>query len=212
MQDDDGFGPMFMDPDFAHTRPVSGSLLPGEWEPASVQSAAILQALLARSALLNLNNQEQADISQHLNYLFVPSKIEKFINCYFEFWHQHCPIIHKPSFSIETAHIPLLIAMTLMGAMHSQVDHEVSSAKVVLDLADLFIYSVDDFSDEFEIQQKLRFSSSSSPNQTSVMSMVALENLQAAYLMVCVQFWAGNATARRRAIETRFAAAIKVIF
>lgn len=206
----DVFSPMFMDPNFANAGPVSGALCPGEWEPTSPQPAAILQALLGKSALLNLNDQEQADISQHLNYLFVPSKIEKSINCYFEFWHPHCPMVHRPSFNIETAPIPLLISMTLMGAMYSQAEHEVGSAKVALDLAELFIYSLDDFTDEFEIQQMLKFSSTPSQNQTSVPSYVALKNLQAAYLMIVVQTWAGNAAARRRATETRFSTVIKV--
>ena len=207
----DVFTPMFMDPNFAHTGPVSGALCPGEWEPASAQSAAILQGLLGKAALLNLNDQEQADISQHLNYLFVPSKIEKSINCYFEFWHQHCPMVHRPSFNIDTAPVPLLISMTLMGAMYSQTDHEVSSAKVALDLAELFIYGLDDFTDEYEIQQMLKFSATQSQNQTSATSYVALKNIQAAYLMIVVQTWAGNAAARKRSIETRFSIVIKVI-
>ena len=207
----DVFTPMFMNPNFAHAGPVSGAICPGEWEPASAQSAAILHALLGKAALLNLNDQEQADISQDLNYLFVPSKIEKSITCYFEFWHPHCPMVHRPSFSIETAPIPLLISMTLMGAMYSQVEHEVDSSKAALDLAELFIYSLDDFTDEFEIQQMLKFSSVPSQNQPSVPSYLALKNLQAAYLMIVVQTWAGNSAARKRAIETRFSTVIKVI-
>jgi hypothetical protein len=206
----DVFAPMFMDPNFAHSGPVSGALCPGEWEPANAQSAAILQGLLGKSALLNLNDQEQADISQHLNYLFVPSKIEKSINCYFEFWHQHCPMVHRPSFSIDTAPVPLLISMTLMGAMYSQTEHEVSSAKVALDLAELFIYGLDDFTDAYEIQQMLKFSSAPCQSQTSATSYLALKNLQAAYLMIVVQTWAGNAAARKRSIETRFSIVIKV--
>lgn len=206
----DVFTPLFMDPNFAHAGPVSGTLCPEEWEPASVQSAAILQGLLGKSALLNLNDQEQADISQHLNYLIVPSKIEKSINCYFEFWHQHCPMVHRPSFSIDTAPVPLLISMTLMGAMYSQTDHEVSSAKVALDLAELFIYGLDDFTDEYEIQQMLKFSATPTQTGASTTSYVALKNLQAAYLMIVVQTWAGNTAARKRSIETRFSTVIKV--
>jgi hypothetical protein len=207
----DVFAPMYIGPNFAHAGPVSSALGTGEWEPASPQSSAILQALLGKSATLNLSHQEQADISQHLNYLFVPSKIENSTEGYFESWHVHCSIIHRGSFDIATAHIPLLISMALIGAMHAQVDHIVSSAKVVLDLAELFIYSLDDFTDEFEIQQMLRFPSASSPNRTSVSSSVALMNLQAAFLMVCVQFWAGNAAARRRALETRYTTVVKVM-
>jgi hypothetical protein len=208
----DVFTPMFMNPNFTHPGPVGSAIGPGEWEPASAQSAAILHALLGKSALLDLNDQEQADISQHLNYLFVPSKIQKSIGCYFEFWHPHCPMVHQPSFSIEKAPITLLIAMTLMGAMYSQVESEVDSSKAALDLAELFIYSLDDFTDEFEIQQMLKFSSTPCQNQFSVPSYLELKNLQAAYLIIVVQTWAGNSAARKRAIESRFSTVIKVIF
>ena len=210
MQADDIFAPMFMDPNFSNTAPVGSVTFPGEWEPANVQSAAVVQALVDKSGLLGLNPRERTDISQHLNYLFTPSKIEKYISHYFEFWHPHCPIIHQPSFNVETAPIPLLISMSLMGVMYSQVDHEVKSAKVILDLAELFVYSQPDLTEEFEIQQMLRASLSSSPDQTPLMSLLAFQSLQAAYLMVCVQFWAGNSVARKRSIETRFSVLVKV--
>lgn len=206
----DIFTPLFMHPNFAHAGPVSSTIGPGEWEPASAQSVAILQALLGQCASLNLNEQEQADISQHLNYLFVPSKIEKSINSYFELWHPHCPMVHRPSFTIESTPIPLLIAMTLMGAMYSQVEHEVDSCKVALDIAELFIYSIDDFTDHFEIQQMLKFSSTPAQTQASMPSYLALKNLQAAYLIIVVQTWAGNSAARKRAMEARFSTVIKV--
>lgn len=206
----DVFSPMFMDPNFTHAGPISGALCPGEWEPASSQSAAILQALLGKSVMLNLNDQEQADIAQHLNFLFVPSKIEKSINYYFELWHPHCPMVHRPSFSIERTPVALLISMTLMGAMYSEVDIEVGSAKVVLDLAELFIYGLDDLSDEFEIQQMLTFSTTSPQSRRPVPSYEALNNTQAAYLMIVIQTWAGNMPARKRACESRFPTVVKV--
>lgn len=207
----DVFTPIFMNPNFSHAGPISSAISGSEWEPASAQSAAILEALLGKLAMLNMNDQEQADISHQLNYLFVPSRIEKFTNCYFQFWHPHCPMVHRPSFSIDAEPVPLLIAMTLMGAMYSQVEHEVDASKIALDLAELFIYSIEDFADEFEVQQMLRYSSAPNQAQPSMPSYLALKNLQAAYLMVVVQTWAGNMAARKRAMETRFSTAIKVI-
>jgi hypothetical protein len=79
MPTDDMLAPMFMDPNFAQVRPVTGLSFPMEWEPASAQSAGIVQALLEKVTSLNLNPEEQAGISQHLNYLFTPSRIQKFV-------------------------------------------------------------------------------------------------------------------------------------
>jgi hypothetical protein len=209
MQTDDMFAPLFMDQNYAGTVPMNALTFPGEWEPASVQSSAIVQVILEKATSIQIRPQEQADIQHHLNFLFTPSKITKLVNLYFEFWHPHCPIVHQPTFSIDTAPIPLLLAVTLMGAMYSQADREVNTAKVLLDLAELVIYSVEDLTDEFEIKQMLR-ASKLPADQSVSMSPLSFSHLHAAYLMVVVQFWAGNMVSRKRAIETRFGVVVKI--
>jgi hypothetical protein len=203
--------PVYLDPSFAAPDQMGVPIqMQKQWEPPSPQSAAIVQAILDRAAALNLTLQEQAEINQHLNYLFTPSRINKLISLYFEYWHPHCPILHQPSFSLETIPYPLLIPVALMGAMYSQVDREVSTAKHLLDLAELLVYSIDDLTDDSEIRQMMRDTTGLSHNQRIMTSPLVLENLQTAYLMVCVQFWAGNAVARKRAVETRFGIVVKV--
>jgi hypothetical protein len=209
MQADDMFAPLFMDNNYTEPVPMNTLPFPGEWEPASVQSSAIVQLILEKAISLQISPQEQADIQHHLNFLFTPSKITKLVNLYFEFWHPHCPIVHQPTFGIDTAPIPLLLAVTLMGAMYSQADREVNTAKVLLDLAELVIYSVEDLTDEFEIKQMLR-ASTMPANQCVEMSPLTFSHLNAAYLMVVVQFWAGNMVSRKRAIETRFGVVVKI--
>lgn len=209
MHSDDMFGPLFMDQNYAGTVPMNTLTFPGEWEPASVQSSAIVQTILEKAISLQISAQEQADIQHHLNFLFTPSKITKLVNLYFEFWHPHCPIVHQPSFSIDTAPIPLLLAVSLMGAMYSQADREVNTAKVLLDLAELVIYSQEDLTDEFEIRQMLR-ASTILADQKVPMGPLTFPHLHAAYLMVVIQFWAGNMVARKRAYETRFGVVVKI--
>jgi hypothetical protein len=208
MQSDDMFAPLYMDSNYVGSTPMKPLSFPTEWEPASVQSSAIVQLIVEKAVSLQLNSQEQADIQHHLNFLFTPSKITKFVNLYFEFWHPHCPIVHQPTFNIDTAPIPMLLAVTVMGSMYSQADREVNTAKILLDLAELVIYSVDDLTDEFEIKQMLRGSIATTESVTS--SPMALAHLQAAYLMVVVQFWAGSMVSRKRAVETRFNIVVKI--
>ena len=211
MQSDDAsmFAPLSIDSNYAEMGPMNILTLPGEWEPASVQSAGVVQLMLEKTISFHTSPQEQAAIQQHLNYLFAPSKIASLVNLYFEFWHPHCPIVHQPTFSIDTAPIPLLIAITLMGAMYSQADREVNTAKVLLDLAEFAIFSVDDLTDEFEIKQMLRASTVSS-ERLVMSSPMAFSHVLAAYLMVVVQFWAGNMVSRKRALESRFGVVVKV--
>lgn len=211
MQPEDAYAPVFMDPNFPPIDPmtnIQGSIPKMEWEQPSPQSAAIVQSILNRAIALNTTLSEQEDFRQQLNYLFTPSRIDKFINHFFEFWHPHCPILHQPTFSVETAPIPLLVSVTLMGAMYSQSDQEVNTAKHLLDLSELFVYSMEDLTDDSEIRQMLR--SNPSVEQSVIVSPLAFQYLQAAYLMVCVQFWAGGMLARKRAIETRFGNVVKV--
>ena len=210
MQSDDIFAAIFMDANFSTPGPMTGIQLPREWEAASVQSAAIVQGILEKATSLNLTPEEHAEISQNLNYLFTPTKIDNLVNIYFETWHVNCPILHQPSFRIESVPPALLISVTLMGAMYSQVDREASTAKDLLDLSELFVYSTDDLTDDAEIRQMLRTPPGAIANYSTTTSSLTFQNLQAAYLMVCVQFWAGNIVARRRSIETRFGTVVKV--
>jgi hypothetical protein len=210
MQSEDLFASMMLDPSFASTPNMPGVPLPGEWEPPSEQSSAAIQAIFRKTMTLQLSPSEQAEVSHHLNYLFTPSRIRRLVSLYFEFWHPHCPMVHQGSFSVDTAPVPLLIAVVVVGAMYSQVDKDVSNTKLLLDLAELYVFSLDDLTDEFEIRQMLRAPHTMTPESISL-SNQAFPNLQAAYLMVCVQFWAGSMVSRKRAIDTKFGVVLKVI-
>ena len=165
------FPPIFMDPNFA-VPPLSATDLqnPGEWEPASAQSSLMISTLCDVAVSFNMPFTRQADFNQYLNYLFTPSRTKKLVDLYFEFWHPHCPILHQPSFDIETVPIALLIPVTLMGAMYSQNDQENNTAKLLMDLAELYVYSLDDLREESEISQILRSMSGYSSEQLTTTS------------------------------------------
>lgn len=210
-QQEEIYAPVYLDPSFAsHDQQLHHPVhIPEPWEPPSPQSAAISQAILDRTVALNLTHAEQADIHQHLNYLFIPSRIDKLVGLYFEYWHPHCPILHQPSFRIDMVPFPLLMPVCLMGAMYSPIDREVSSAKVLLDLSEMAVYSMDDLTDDAEIRHAMRTAAGLPSHQPDLMSPLTLQNLQTAFLMVCVQFWAGNPIARKRATE-QFGIVVKV--
>ncbi|KAH7317829.1 putative C2H2 finger domain protein [Rhexocercosporidium sp. MPI-PUGE-AT-0058] len=190
-------------------QPNTGWAYTGNWEPPSLQSAAIIEAIFNKAQTLQISAPEQAHISQNLSFLFTPSKIEKFVGLYFKFWHPHCPIVHQPTFTIDTAPIPLLASVVLMGTMYSQDNTEVSTAKLVLDLVELYVFSQEDLTDEYEIRHMLRVPSSSAPGYIEL-GVLAFQYLQAAYLMVCIQFWTGSMISKKRATDTRFGIVVKV--
>ncbi|CZT10969.1 uncharacterized protein RCO7_11021 [Rhynchosporium graminicola] len=195
-------------PVYGPERSITGWSHTGGWEPPSPQSAAIVDSILAKAASLHLSPPEQAHISQNLNFLFTPSRIDKFVGLYFEFWHPHCTIVHQATFTVDAAPIPLLISVVVMGAIYSQVDTEANTAKLVLDLVELYLFSLEDLSDEYEIRHMLRVPMSSASDSIQL-SVLALQHLQAAYLIVCVQFWAGSMMARKRVSDNRFSVLVK---
>jgi hypothetical protein len=203
-------GPFGVVPMFESEAPITGFSLIGDFEAPTPQSAMLVQEILESSMCLQMTQPEQEHVSQNLRFLFTPSRIEKFVGLYFEFWHPHCPIIYKPAFSIHTAPLPLLAAICVMGAMYTPVDTEITTARLVVDLVELYIHSLNDLSDFYEIRHMLRVASVLAPENIQL-SVLAFNNLQAAYILVCVQFWAGNMVSRKRAVDTRFNSIVKVI-
>ncbi|KAJ5040593.1 uncharacterized protein L3040_006245 [Drepanopeziza brunnea f. sp. 'multigermtubi'] len=196
-------------PMFGSEAPITGFSLIGDFEAPTPQSAMLVQEILESSMTLQMTPPEQEHVLQNLRFLFTPSRIEKFVGLYFEFWHPHCSIIYKPAFSIHTTTLPLLAAMSVMGAMYTPIDTEITTARLVLDLVELYIFSLNDLSDVYEIRHMLRVASVLAPENTQL-SVLAFDNLQAAYILVCVQFWAGNMVSRKRAVDTRFNSLVKV--
>jgi len=181
-----------------------------EWdEPPSLQlSAAMVQAVLGPASQLSLSPQERNDLLQNITYLFRPSRIQRLVAKYLQTWHSNFSTLHMPSFVVDSTPIPLLISIVFMGAMYSQVEREVRTARILVDLAELSVFSISDLREEFEINDMFR-SSHSSTNQDTVPSAYALQSLQAAKLMVCIQYWSGTPVAKKRAVESRFGVVVK---
>ncbi|RFU27055.1 hypothetical protein B7463_g9284, partial [Scytalidium lignicola] len=192
-----------------------GIITPPSWlpqkerEPPSAQSTAIIQALEAKACTLCLDPQEQAHILQILESLFTPSNIEGFVKLYFELFQPHSPLIHQPTFSIDTTPIPLLLTIVLIGALYSTTETDLTSIKLLLDLVELYIFSLDDFTEEFEGRGFLRLSMGLHYRDTRDTDPLSFHNFQAAYFITFVQYWAGNKAARKRAMETRFSVLVK---
>jgi hypothetical protein len=172
-----------------------------------VLSNSMIQSMLNRSYSLELDEEASKEVLQHMHFLFTPCRLEKLVKMYFKCWHHHSPLLHPPTFDPESVPLALLVSVVFMGAMYSKDDEELSAAKRLLDLAELYVYSIDGFADELEIRNVFRSPQSSTEPNTG---LLAFQNLQAAYLMVVVQYWAGSQVSRRRAMEVRFSQVIRV--
>lgn len=77
--------------------------------------------------------------------LFTAQNVQSFIHDYFRRWNHHSPIIHPGTFNAVTASTPLLLAVCLTGACLSSQPDEVSSATLMLDVAEEFVFGHRDF-------------------------------------------------------------------
>lgn len=80
--------------------------------------------------------------------------------------------------------------------------------KLLLDIMETYIYSINGFNDEFDLPG--RTYAERTKNLSQEWLQYQLEEFQGAYLIVVVQYWTGNEIARTRVRQQRFAKLIAV--
>lgn len=163
--------------------------------------------LLSKLYDLHIREGRMDEIMRDLNIFFNADCIERFIALYFENWHKNGPILHRPTFSPSTTRTSLLLAVTFFGAMYSSDPREHRIAASLLDATELAIFSAPPFSCTASITKKLN-ELETVPTETDAWDN--FEDLQAAYLICTVQYWAGDKSGRNRAIENRFSDIVQV--
>ncbi|KAG8628249.1 hypothetical protein KVT40_004122 [Elsinoe batatas] len=176
-------------------------------EPQTPNVAALIEALQIALAKLNLDLHRQQELNADLHFLLTPGRVRRFVSMYRKIWHPNCPIIHIATFDIETTPLPLLASVVFMGAMYSVDTRELSAAKSLLDLIEMFVFSTDVFSPDMEVKRAMMSHTAASIES---MDWLQFQHFQAAYLNVVVQHWAGNRLARDRSMEARFSEVIRV--
>ncbi|KAL4927566.1 uncharacterized protein BDV17DRAFT_292568 [Aspergillus undulatus] len=176
-------------------------------EPERPYTTALIQAILSRAWSVPLDAKIHEEISTNLTFLLTTARIQKFIALYFKYWHANCTIIHMPSFDPNTVALPLLTSVVFMGAMYTKDERELYAAKRLLDFAELYVFSSDIFSCEYEMAATI-CGGRNAENESH--DWLQFQNFQAGFLMVVVQYWAGGPVSSSRAMENRFGEVIKV--
>ncbi|KLJ10657.1 hypothetical protein EMPG_13964 [Blastomyces silverae] len=198
---------------FAHppATPIQGLPLTSSTEPyfqpESPYSTNLIQSILSKSWVLGLDEITSMGIAHELRFLLMTQRIQKFVALYFQNWQNNCPMIHQPTFDPETTAPTLLAAVVLMGATYSENASERLAAKKMFDLIEMFIFSAEVYSHEFEIAQSYKAAHDQVDIKTDWRSF---ENFQAGYLMFLIQYWGGSRAARNRVIEVRFGEVVRV--
>ncbi|KAH2465011.1 hypothetical protein KXV84_002637 [Aspergillus fumigatus] len=177
------------------------------YEPERPFATGMIQAILARAWSVPLDAKAQQELSTNLNFLLTTSRIRKFVAMYFKYWQPSCAMLHRTSFDPEIVSLPLLTAVTFMGAMYTNDEREAYIAKRVLDFAELFIFSSEVYASETEISSM--FCGNRCLDDESS-DWIQFQNFQAGFIIVVVQYWAGSRISRNRVMENRFSEVIKV--
>lgn len=168
---------------------------------------ALRDCLLSKLYQLGIGEDRMDEIMLDLDFFFTVDCVERFISLYFDNWHRNGPILHQPTFSPCTTRTWLLLAVTIFGAIYSRKPREHRIAASLLDATELAIFSTPPFSCTASIANKLN---GPRPVLTETDAWDDFEDLQAAYLISTVQYWAGDQSGRNRIIENRFGDVIQV--
>ena len=174
-------------------------------QPVSAINVAIYNKLWC----LTLDENSRQELTACLNFLLKGEKIRKFIALYFRNWHLNCPILHRPSFDPALVPVGLIISMVFIGAMYSKDHAERLAAKKLVDVAELVVFDSELFSLEIEVTRSIQ-GRPTTGSSDSDREWRMFQELQAGFLTVIAQYWAGSRRSKRRAMQSRLGDVINV--
>lgn len=169
----------------------------------AAETEGLLRRVMTAPSLLALQKHERTEIHQQLQNLCRPARVSRFVAHYFDIWHRNCRIVHRPSFSLDTCHEPLVLAVIFLGAMYSSNAMERIAVAAVIEHVESFIFScLPSPSGEFEHDRE-------TPSDVNN-GELEFQNIQAAFLMVITLFWTGTEAQKRRAATKLFDIVVEV--
>lgn len=123
--------------------------------------------------------------------LFSVANIILFTQLYFERLHRHCPILHSSTFCIDSASLPLLLAIFLSGSILSHPRDTFDLALGCFDLAEELIFT------------SVSSLTASKKNRTRCEISVAAESLIAAVIFINLQMGRNDKDVRRKLRKQR---------
>ena len=132
------------------------------------------------------------------------AEVDFLVQLYFENYHRHCPVLHRPSFQPTLCPLPLLLSIMALGGMYAPEAAQVQRMRSLLDLIEAYTYSLPGLRDEYA--NSLNLAEASDPETL----WHQFEIFQAAYLLVIAQYFSGNLCAKRRARRQRYTRVLDV--
>lgn len=166
--------------------------------PQSTPGTAAHEDALRRRAydLIAFLGECDRSTSSHdiITALLTPINLDSCVETFFQYAYRHVPIVHKPSFMVANAELPLLLSIFVVGAVWSYPRDTYFMVLDIVELAERCIF-------EDAIFEELQGPETKSVNLSSP---GVLPLLQAATMLVSISFAFPNAEHRRRFRSYRF--------
>lgn len=130
--------------------------------------------------------------------------IETCLDLFFRHYHQHCPIIHWPTFCPVATPMPLLLAVMAVGGMYHKDASKVAWMKKMLDPMETYIYGLPGLRDEHDGSLDMSRAADEDARYHQ------FEIFQGAYFITVAQYFSGSPMARRRVRQQRFSRILTV--
>ena len=175
-----------------------------EWifDPLLPQAKAIWERLFRRShsheSRTSNECQDPLFINQCVEF-FNPASLRRLLVSYWDRWHWHCPIIHKPSFDISQVPIEMIMVLSLLGAFVSFDGQQAVEARQWLDVVEQLVFS-------------MPWLSRNSPRglEPCLPREKKLRMIQTALLICVLQTWEGSSSTQSRVRELRYPHLVQV--
>lgn len=174
-----------------HAHPVSPSLL----YPPLLEVR--LQELVSKLVISHYKLSERLDgdvppfLEEIRNVLFTVPNLIDFTRLFFDHWYPNCPVIHQPTYNLETVSLPLLLVVFLIGAAYSSPRDTAILAGKCGALCEEFVFEDD------ELKSILH-------NECGTSESTSLQIVQAAFLVSVLQNWQNGPLARKRMRTRRY--------
>lgn len=131
---------------------------------------------------------------------FSPFNLCKFLELFWSLWYPNCPIIHKPTFSVEDTPCSLMVPMVLLGACLSEDTDDVGLARLWFDRAEHLVFNSLCFQESLICPLE----------ESRYTKREKLHALQAAYLVCVYQNWEGSVAGKERIRRLRYSMIVAV--
>ncbi|KAF7958314.1 hypothetical protein EAE96_001865 [Botrytis aclada] len=164
---------------------------------SSSQLECRLQELISKLSVTHQRLSELCDgdlppFSEEIKtVLFTVPNLIEFTRLFFDHWYPNCPIIHQPTYNLETVSLPLLFAVFLIGAAYSAPRDTAGLAKECDALCEEFVFENEELKEILCSNQYVEKSTS-------------LQIIQAAFLVSVLRNWQNGQLARKKMRNRRY--------